>query len=127
MLAAKIYKIKEAESETSPGVLYSSGLIAGGALTGIAIALLKGFKYMTGNFITVTTGNSFLPSFTIAEYKPLSEVFDFYSRFNLEAVYGASNDLVAVVFFGLMAATLLYMAGDKSSANGGGNENEKTV
>lgn len=125
MIAAKIYKIKEAESETSPGVLYSSGLIAGGALTGIAIALLKGFKYMTGNFITVTTGISFMPSFTIAEYKPISDIFDFYTRFNLEAVYGASNDLIAVIFFGLMAATLLYMAGDKLSASGNGKE--KTV
>jgi len=93
-IASKIYKIKESESDTSPGVLYSSGLIAGGALTGIAIALLKGFKY----------GG-----------KSLSEYFDSYSRWGLEAVYGQYNDVVAIVFFALMGLSLLYMAGSKSA------------
>jgi len=102
LIASKFYKIKESESDTSPGVLYSSGLIAGGALTGIAIALLKGFKYQ---------GVS------------LSNYFDLYTKFNLEAVYGSFNDLVAVICFGLMALTLLYMAGDRSSQNGGGVAN----
>ncbi|MBZ0178326.1 MAG: oligopeptide transporter, OPT family [Melioribacteraceae bacterium] len=38
----KMKKSKEGESEIGPGALLSSGLIAGGALTGILIASLKG-------------------------------------------------------------------------------------
>ncbi len=40
-LVDKMRGIKE-ESEVSPGMLYSTGLVAGGSLTGVAIALLSG-------------------------------------------------------------------------------------
>src|SRR5467141_2553869 len=40
-LVDKARGIKE-ESEVSPGMLYSTGLVAGGSLTGVAIALLSG-------------------------------------------------------------------------------------
>jgi OPT oligopeptide transporter protein len=36
----KVRFANEAESDSSPGVLYSSGLIAGGAIAGIGIAML---------------------------------------------------------------------------------------
>ncbi len=39
----KVKKTKEEESDIGPGALLSSGLIAGGALTGILIAALKGW------------------------------------------------------------------------------------
>ncbi len=47
----RIFKISGAESETSPGVLYSSGLIAGGALGGILWAVSKGLESGGNSFI----------------------------------------------------------------------------
>lgn len=134
LIASKIYKIKESESDTSPGVLYSSGLIAGGALTGIAIALLKGFKYSTGLLTAETVSFQVMPlvnfnaSWPIMQYEPIANYFDIYTRFNLEKVYGSANDLVAVIFFTLMAAALLYMAGSSAAPeNGGSPEGAKTA
>ncbi len=43
----KIKKTNESESDIGPGALLSSGLIAGGALTGILIASLKGWIWET--------------------------------------------------------------------------------
>jgi putative OPT family oligopeptide transporter len=40
-LVDKMQGVKE-ESEVSPGMLYSTGLVAGGSLTGVAIAILSG-------------------------------------------------------------------------------------
>src|ERR1051326_2716141 len=42
----KIRGVKE-ESEVSPGMLYSTGLVAGGSLTGVLIAILSGITFMT--------------------------------------------------------------------------------
>ncbi|MCF6270129.1 MAG: oligopeptide transporter, OPT family [Melioribacteraceae bacterium] len=47
LTADKINKSNEAESDIGPGALLSSGLIAGGALTGILIASLKGWIWET--------------------------------------------------------------------------------
>jgi len=47
MLVDKIKKSDESESDIGPGALLSSGLIAGGALTGIVIASLKGWIWET--------------------------------------------------------------------------------
>jgi putative OPT family oligopeptide transporter len=47
----RIFKISGAESETSPGVLYSSGLIAGGALGGILWAVSKGLESGGNSFV----------------------------------------------------------------------------
>lgn len=41
LFADKIQHVKE-ESEVSPGMLFSTGLVAGGSLTGVAIAILSG-------------------------------------------------------------------------------------
>jgi putative OPT family oligopeptide transporter len=46
------------ESEASPGMLYSTGLVAGGSLTGVAIAVLSGFAvadYVTGKDVSIMT------------------------------------------------------------------------
>jgi putative OPT family oligopeptide transporter len=37
----------KAESEVSPGMLYSTGLVAGGSLTGVLIAILSGITFAT--------------------------------------------------------------------------------
>ncbi|MEN8191873.1 MAG: oligopeptide transporter, OPT family [Bacteroidota bacterium] len=47
LIADKIKKTYKEESEIGPGALLSSGLIAGGALTGILIASLKGWIWDT--------------------------------------------------------------------------------
>lgn len=47
MIVDKIKKADESESDIGPGALLSSGLIAGGALTGILIASLKGWIWET--------------------------------------------------------------------------------
>jgi len=49
MIVDKIKKSKESESDIGPGALLSSGLIAGGALTGIVIAALKGWIWETNS------------------------------------------------------------------------------
>ncbi len=43
-LADKRSKVSAEESESSPGVLFSSGLIAGGALVGLVSAALEGLE-----------------------------------------------------------------------------------
>jgi putative OPT family oligopeptide transporter len=47
LIADKVTKRKEEESEISSGALFSSGLIAGGALTGILVAVLLGTNVNT--------------------------------------------------------------------------------
>lgn len=56
LIVDKIKKSDESESDIGPGALLSSGLIAGGALTGIVIASLKGWiweKSVDGTEISV--------------------------------------------------------------------------
>lgn len=47
LIADKVRKTENEDSEIGPGALLSSGLIAGGALTGILIASLKGWIWET--------------------------------------------------------------------------------
>jgi putative OPT family oligopeptide transporter len=72
------------ESDVGPGMLYATGLVAGGSLAGIAIALLTGFG---GRFA---------------------------DKLNVGAAYvdklGFGGDLIAFAMFGLLAATLLRHA-----------------
>lgn len=121
MIASRLYNIKEAEAETSPGVLYSSGLIAGSALTGIFIALLKGFPFVRQYVDS---------SGAVYDGRFLADYFDMGRRFLLDKVYGDYGDLVSMVFFTILSLTLLYMAGYKNgNANGSaaGASNGKTA
>lgn len=114
-LANKIYGITAEEAETSPGVLYSSGLIAGSALTGIVIAIIKSVRWPVANFdlsfIQVLPGFS-IPLFQnfSKDFKSLASYLDFNTMWQLEKLYGNYSDLVAVTFFGILSLTLLYMA-----------------
>lgn len=74
----------EAESDMSPGVLFSSGYIAGGAIAGILLAML-----------------SLSPS--------LSQSMDMSERF--AAI--AKSDLTSVAAFGVISALLLMVGGEK--------------
>jgi putative OPT family oligopeptide transporter len=83
---------KEAnESEIGPGALFSSGLIAGGALTGILLAFLIGTNYGTNS-----------------EGKPLSLMS--YLNTGIGEEMGAGGDLLGFGMFVLLAAGLYYIA-----------------
>ena len=55
MFADKMRKSPE-EGEIGPGMLYATGLVAGGSLAGIAIALLIGFGGNLANVLNVGKG-----------------------------------------------------------------------
>jgi putative OPT family oligopeptide transporter len=69
------------ESESSPGVLFSSGLIAGGAISGIALAILS-------------------------VYEGLGRALDFSDKFSALA----NSDLTSVVAFACLCGALLFVA-----------------
>ncbi len=73
------------ESETGSGALFSSGLIAGGSLGGLALAIVVGFHKED----VVAVGARWLPHFS-------------------------QNDLVALVIFAALSALLYFMAREKT-------------
>jgi len=83
-LADRWTKKSESESDMSPGVLFSSGYIAGGAIAGIVVALL-----------------TLSPS--------LSKSLDLSERFSALA----SSDWTSAIAFGLLTAVLLAVGGEK--------------
>jgi hypothetical protein len=92
----KIRGVKE-ESEVSPGMLYSTGLVAGGSLTGVLIAILSGITFMT-----MVGGTS--KEVSVAEY--LLDAVGIHGWENL----GAGADLIGAVMFGLLGFILVRTA-----------------
>ncbi|MFA6029409.1 MAG: oligopeptide transporter, OPT family [Elusimicrobiota bacterium] len=82
-------KKTETESELSSGMLYSTGLVAGGSLAGIAIAVVAGVQ--DGRF---------------------ARILDLGTKFDTIARFGARADLISVACFLFMGA-LLYRAAAK--------------
>jgi putative OPT family oligopeptide transporter len=72
------------EGEVGPGMLYSTGLVAGGSLAGIAIALLIGFGGRVADALNVGGG--------------------YFEKL------GVGGDLIAFAIFGVLSATLLRQA-----------------
>ena len=91
MAADKINKSDEEESDIGPGALLSSGLIAGGALTGILIATLKGWIWET---------NSSGIEISLADKL----------NTGLGESLGITGDLVSLVIFLAMAGVLFAFA-----------------
>lgn len=87
-LAQRTTKTTEAESETGSGALFSSGLIAGGSLGGLALAVVVGTKKAD----EFNVGPHLLPRF-------------------------ASSDGVALAIFVGLAALLFFMAQAKKTAS----------
>jgi hypothetical protein len=90
LIADKINKKKD-DSEIGPGALFSSGLIAGGALTGILVAIFMG----------TNIGND-------AQGNPVSLM----SKINTGwgNAMGSTGDMVGLVAFLLLSVLLLKMA-----------------
>jgi len=90
----KMKKNKEGESEIGPGALLSSGLIAGGALTGILIASLKGI---------------------IIEKDPGGVEISLFDKLNtgIAESMGATGDLISLILFLGLALLLFSFARQK--------------
>ncbi len=95
MAADKINKSDEEESDIGPGALLSSGLIAGGALTGILIATLKGWIWET---------NSSGVEISVADKL----------NTGLGESLGITGDLVSLIIFLAMAGVLFAFAISKN-------------
>ncbi len=91
LLVDKIKKTGDSESDIGPGALLSSGLIAGGALTGILIATLKGWIWEI---------NSDGKEISLADKL----------NTGLGESMGVSGDVVSLALFLGMAAVLFYVA-----------------
>jgi len=87
---------KEEESEIGPGALFSSGLIAGGALTGILIAILIGTPFGTD-----------------ASGKEIS-IMDKLNT-GISQSLGASGDIISLALFAGLALILFKFATSKES------------
>ncbi|MBM2846268.1 MAG: oligopeptide transporter family, partial [Bacteroidetes bacterium] len=83
------------ESEVSPGMLYSTGLVAGGSLTGVAIAILSG--------IPVTVGGK---EISIMQY--LLDAVGIHGWEHL----GATADIIGALMFGVLGF-ILFRTGMK--------------
>ncbi len=84
---------KAEESDVTPGMLYSTGLVAGGSLTGIAIALLSGLAIkVEGREISI-----------------LQWVTDTVNVHGWERL-GGMADLIGLVMFGVLSAFLIRAA-----------------
>ncbi|HTK82403.1 MAG TPA: oligopeptide transporter, OPT family [Bacteroidota bacterium] len=95
-LVDRIQKKKE-ESEVSPGMLYSTGLVAGGSLTGVLIAILSGITFMT------MSGGA-QKEVSVAEY--LLDSVGIHGWENL----GAGADLIGAIMFVLLGILLFRTA-----------------
>jgi len=92
----------EAESEVSSGMLYSTGLVAGGSLTGIAIALLAGIP------MTVT-GSDGQP----AEISILTWLLDKVTAFLPVVGTTRASDLVGLLAFAVLSVFLYRAARER--------------
>ena len=95
MLVDKIRKTGESESDIGPGALLSSGLIAGGALTGILIATLKGWIWeVNAEGIEISIADKL--------------------NSGIGESMGVSGDIISLALFLGMAAILFYVSLSKN-------------
>ncbi|MCU0357410.1 MAG: oligopeptide transporter, OPT family [Cyclobacteriaceae bacterium] len=92
LIADKVTGRKGEESEVSSGALFSSGLIAGGALTGILVAVLLGTSIQTAEG----------PQSVIAVI-----------HHAVHGVVGEGGDLVAIIMFAILGLIVFRFAREK--------------
>lgn len=85
------------DSELSPGMLFSTGLVAGGALTGVVIAALQGIPYTTGDR-TVSLADHILDTVGVRGFEHM----------------GMVSDVIALVAFGCLGYWLMRTAKQKA-------------
>lgn len=95
-LVDKIQGIKE-ESEVSPGMLYSTGLVAGGSLTGVAIAILGGMHIQQ------------MVNGAPKEVSYLNYVLDLVGVHGFESL-GGWADVIGAAMFGVLGLLLVRTA-----------------
>ena len=88
-IADKVTNRKAEEAEISSGALFSSGLIAGGSLTGILVAVLLGTNVSTG--------------------EGMQSVIDVVQG-TIHQVIPQGGDLIAILMFGILAYTTFRFA-----------------
>jgi hypothetical protein len=91
------------ESEVSPGMLYSSGLVAGGSLTGVLIALLSGRD-------TTMMVDGQLKQVSLVDYVVNTVGIHGWVKF------GAVADLIGIAFFAGLCLLLLRAARQRMEA-----------
>jgi len=91
---------KKEESELSSGMLYSTGLVAGGSLTGIAIALLSGIP------MTVMVDGQ------PREVSLMQRALDLVNVHGWERL-GGMADLIGIAMFGVLCVLLVRAAREK--------------
>ena len=94
---------KSEESETGPGALFSSGLIAGGAITGILVAVLIGWTVghdASGNAIT----------FIETVHRTVLSIFGGSGTGTFADSLGGWGDVLGLIFFGLLSYMLYKIA-----------------
>jgi putative OPT family oligopeptide transporter len=97
---------KSEESETGPGALFSSGLIAGGTITGILVAVLIGWTVghtASGNAIT----------FIDSAHKTILGFFVSGATGSLGDYLGGWGDVLGLLFFVLLSLLLYRVAMSK--------------
>lgn len=85
-------KKKEEEGEVSPGMLYSTGLVAGGCVAGILIAVVAGVK--DGYY---------------------AKLLNFGERYNMIGGLGGMADIVAIAAFAILCILLIKAAVKKNA------------
>ena len=95
-LVDKVQGVKS-ESEVSPGMLYSTGLVAGGSLTGVLIAILSGITLLVMD-------GGVQKEYSVAEY--LLNAVGIHGWENL----GAGADIIGALMFGLLCFILFRVA-----------------
>jgi putative OPT family oligopeptide transporter len=87
----------EEASEISSGMLYATGLVAGGAITGVAIAGLQGWPTVGATGARVSMADRLLDAVGVRGWESL----------------GGWSDLIAVAMFALLAALLVRASRQK--------------
>jgi putative OPT family oligopeptide transporter len=97
---------KSQESEIGPGALFSSGLIAGGTITGILVAILIGWT--VGH---TEAGNPI--SFIETVHRTVLSIFSISGTGTLADSLGGWGDILGLIFFGLLSLLLYKVATGK--------------
>lgn len=108
---------KTQESEIGPGALFSSGLIAGGTITGILVAILIGW----------TVGHDALGnpiSFIETVHQMVLGIFSISGAGTLADSLGGWGDILGLIFFGLLCLLLYKVAMSKEDVSNNSSANK---